>query len=328
MEFRPCIDIHNGYVKQIVGSSLKDENNEAVNNFVSDKDGAYYANLFKEYNLKGGHVILLNSANSDYRKASEEQAKCALLAFPDGLQIGGGINEENAWSYLDMGASHVIVTSYVFRCGRGNMENLEKISKCVGKNRLVIDLSCRKLDGEYKIVTDRWQNFTDISLNKETLDMFSDYCDEFLVPYNGQCTYCYLLSTFNLISSENKWYQNGRCVRFCNISEGYAIYDKKNFYCRLCNEKTKIGDEYYSGKTTWDQGKGIRLQGLENCNSDAEGRGIVCHNASYGPDGLTWGCLGFQVGFDQIKQLCPDGGLMFIIKDGSNYLEQSEIYQK
>ncbi len=181
MEFRPCIDIHNGYVKQIVGSSLKDENNEAVNNFVSDKDGAYYANLFKEYNLKGGHVILLNSANSDYRKASEEQAKCALLAFPDGLQIGGGINEENAWSYLDMGASHVIVTSYVFRCGRVNMENLEKISKCVGKNRLVIDLSCRKLDGEYKIVTDRWQNFTDISLNKETLDMFSDYCDEFLV---------------------------------------------------------------------------------------------------------------------------------------------------
>ena len=97
MEFRPCIDIHNGYVKQIVGSSLKDENNEAVNNFVSDKDGAYYANLFKENNLKGGHVILLNPVDSDYRKASEEQAKCALLAFPDGLQIGGGINEENAW---------------------------------------------------------------------------------------------------------------------------------------------------------------------------------------------------------------------------------------
>ena len=66
MEFRPCIDIHNGKIKQIVGSSLRDEGNQAEENFVSEQDGAFYANFYKKDNIKGGHIILLNSKESEY----------------------------------------------------------------------------------------------------------------------------------------------------------------------------------------------------------------------------------------------------------------------
>ena len=151
MDFRPCIDIHNGKVKQIVGTSLKDKGNFAKENFVATQDGAFYANLYKSQGIKGGHIILLNSADSEYYEATKEQAMLALRTYPGGLQVGGGINADNAGEYIKEGASHVIVTSYVFKDGVINYENLEKLKNAVGKEHLVLDLSCRLKDGKYSI---------------------------------------------------------------------------------------------------------------------------------------------------------------------------------
>lgn len=156
MEFRPCIDIHNGKVKQIVGSSLQDRGNHAVENFVSTKSAADYAEFYKQHNIKGGHIILLNAPDSEYYNATREQALSALCAYPGGLQIGGGINADNASEYLKAGASHVIVTSFVFKNGKIHYDNLKKLSETVGKDHLVLDVSCRWKDGAYYIVTDRW----------------------------------------------------------------------------------------------------------------------------------------------------------------------------
>lgn len=181
MKFRPCIDIHNGKVKQIVGGSLLDEHNQAEENFVSKQDAAWFAGIYEEKGLKGGHIILLNPQSSDFYEATKKQAISALLRYPQGMQIGGGITAENAAEYLDAGASHVIVTSYVFKDGRIHYENLEKLKKEVGKEHIVIDLSCRSKDGAYYIVTDRWQKYTETKLTEETLEFFSEFCDEFLV---------------------------------------------------------------------------------------------------------------------------------------------------
>lgn len=182
MEFRPCIDIHNGKIKQIVGGSLRDEGNLAEENFVSEQDGAFYADFYKKDNVKGGHIILLNSRDSEYYEQTKEQAFLALRSWPGGFQAGGGITAENAAEFLDAGASHVIVTSYVFKDGQINYENLEKLQKAVGRERLVIDLSCRKKeDGSYYVVTDRWQKFTKQKLGEPLLEEFSAFCDEFLI---------------------------------------------------------------------------------------------------------------------------------------------------
>lgn len=181
MRFRPCIDIHNGKVKQIVGGSLADENNRADENFVSGYGAEFYAKLYRERGISGGHIILLNPAGSEFYDADLEQAYAALREFPDGLQIGGGITAENAGNFLNRGASHVIVTSYVFKDGAVNFENLKKLVSAVGRERLVLDLSCRKRGEEYYIVTDRWQNFTAVKLDNSALDMLSEYCDEFLI---------------------------------------------------------------------------------------------------------------------------------------------------
>lgn len=181
MKFRPCIDIHNGQVKQIVGGSLTDKNDHAQENFVATKDADYYAKLYQERGIKGGHIILLNPVTSEYYEATKKQALKALAAYPGGMQIGGGINDTNAKEYLDAGASHVIVTSYVFKDGKIHMENLEKLYRNVGKEHLVLDLSCRYRDGAYYIVTDRWQKFTDEKVDEKTLNMLMHYCDEFLI---------------------------------------------------------------------------------------------------------------------------------------------------
>lgn len=181
MEFRPCIDIHNGKVKQIVGSSLRDTDNFAQENFTAEHDAAYYARLYQEKGIRGGHVIMLNGADSEYFASTKEQALLALKAYPGGLQAGGGIHAENAAEYLEAGASHVIVTSYVFRDGRIRYENLEKLRRETGKERLVLDLSCRKRDGQYYIMTDRWQKYTDQVLNAALLDDLSEHCGEFLI---------------------------------------------------------------------------------------------------------------------------------------------------
>ena len=181
MEFRPCIDIHNGRVKQIVGGSLKDKDNQAEENFVSQMDGAFYANMYKKAGIRGGHIILLNPVTSEYYEATRAQALLALHSYPGGLQIGGGITADNAAQFIEAGASHVIVTSYVFNNGRIDYNNLEKLVDAVGKSHLVRDLSCRKKDASYYIVTDRWQKFTDEVITEELLDELSRYCDEFLI---------------------------------------------------------------------------------------------------------------------------------------------------
>lgn len=181
MEFRPCIDIHNGKVKQIVGGSLADRNNVASENFVSEYGADFYARLYKEKGLIGGHIIILNSADSEYYEADRRQAFSALREYEGGLQIGGGVTADNAMEYIEKGASHVIVTSYVFKNGEVNYSNLDKLVRAVGKERLVLDLSCRKRDGEYYVVTDRWQKFTDLKLSPQVLDKLSSCCDEFLI---------------------------------------------------------------------------------------------------------------------------------------------------
>ncbi len=172
MKFRPCIDLHNGRVKQIVGGSLGDSG--AVENFISDKDAAYYAELYKHDNLLGGHIIMLGPGN-------EEEVFSALKTFPGGLQVGGGINPGNAIEYLDAGASHVIVTSYVFAHGKINMDNLKAMKRAAGRDRLVLDLSCRFKDGRYFVVTDRWQKFTKFEIARDSILRLEDYCNEFLV---------------------------------------------------------------------------------------------------------------------------------------------------
>lgn len=172
MKFRPCIDIHEGKVKQIVGSSLTDSG--AVENFVSSKDADYYAAIYREDSFPGGHVIMLGPGN-------KEQALKALRAYPNGLQIGGGINSGNAAEFLDAGASHVIVTSYIFLDGKINFDNLTELKNKVGKDKIVIDLSCKKKDEAYFAVTDKWQKFTDFTITRENISILEKYCDEFLV---------------------------------------------------------------------------------------------------------------------------------------------------
>ena len=181
MRFRPCIDIHNGKVKQIVGSSLRDAGDAAQDNFVSEQSAADFARFYRQDGLAGGHVILLNPQSSDYYEATKAQALSALSAWPGGLMAGGGIREDNAADFLEAGASHVIVTSYVFRDGQIYEENLRKLQRAAGKERLVLDLSCRKREGTYYIVTDRWQKFTDVQVNPVTLRQLAGECAEFLI---------------------------------------------------------------------------------------------------------------------------------------------------
>jgi phosphoribosylformimino-5-aminoimidazole carboxamide ribotide isomerase len=172
--FRPCIDLHQGRVKQIVGGTLVAEGLQPEVNFVSDRNANWFAELYQRDNLKGGHVIMLGSGN-------EDAARQALQTYPDGMQVGGGINLDNAVQWLDAGASHVIVTSWFFPNGELDWERLRALSDKVGKSKLVVDLSCRKRDGEYFVVTDRWQTFTKQIVSRDLLEKLSEYCDEFLI---------------------------------------------------------------------------------------------------------------------------------------------------
>eukprot|EP00891_Asterochloris_glomerata_P001903 jgi/Astpho2/1903/fgenesh1_pm.00038_%23_27_t len=176
-KFRPCIDIHQGRVKQIVGSSLHDkQGSQLVVNFEAAEGPAHFAQMYKLDDLKGGHVIMLG-ADEESRAAAQE----ALEAYPGGMQLGGGVTPENAASWLDAGASHVIVTSYVFQDGRLQQDRLQQLVKAVGPGKLVLDLSCRKRDGKYFVVTDRWQNFSDLEVDGEALQQLGQSCAEFLV---------------------------------------------------------------------------------------------------------------------------------------------------
>jgi len=170
--FRPCIDLHEGKVKQIVGGTLGESSLRT--NFVSDRSAAWFAELYRRDNLPGGHVIMLGAGN-------DQEARSALAAFPGGLQIGGGIHRDNAARWLEAGASHVIVTSWIFHGGKLNEERLAELVKAIGKSRLVLDLSCRKREDDYFVVTDRWQKFTELVISEQVLHELAQNCSEFLV---------------------------------------------------------------------------------------------------------------------------------------------------
>ena len=174
MEFRPCIDLHDGKVKQIVGSTLGHQDISVVENYISENDSAYFANMFKEDGLTGGHVIMLGPGN-------DEAALLALQSYPKGLQIGGGIDSDNAKKYIDAGASHIIVTSYIFHDGQLDIERLERLVQAVGKEHIVIDLSCRKRDGKWFVVTDKWTKFSDFEVNEASISNIEQFCDELLI---------------------------------------------------------------------------------------------------------------------------------------------------
>ena len=172
--FRPCIDLHEGKVKQIVGGTLSDAPGQLRTNFISDRPASWFAELYRRDGLKSGHVIMLGSDNDD-------AARSALAAFPGGMHVGGGINVENVRAWLDAGASHVIVTSWVFRECHMDEQRLRELVKTIGKDRLVLDLSCRRREDDYFVVTDRWQKFTDLKITRETLQALAASCAEFLV---------------------------------------------------------------------------------------------------------------------------------------------------
>ena len=184
MKFRPCIDLHEGVVKQIVGSTLQDENPGSLQtNFTAEKPSSWFAKLYMKDNLTGGHIIKLGPGN-------DSAAKEALAAWPGGMQIGGGITADNACGWLDAGASHVIVTSYVFNDGNIDKERLKNLVQKVGKKRLVLDLSCRRKLDKYFVVTDRWQRFTEVEISEKKLHWFAQHCDEFLIhaaDVEGKC---------------------------------------------------------------------------------------------------------------------------------------------
>lgn len=247
MKFRPCIDIHNGKVKQIVGGSLLDKGDYAKENYISDKDSVYYAGLFKKDSIKGAHVIILNGKDSEYYEATKEAAINALHEYPEGLQIGGGINADNAGEFIEEGASHVIVTSYVFKDGELKEDNLKKLVSAVGKEHIVLDLSAREKDGNFYVVTDRWQNFTKVLVTEKLFSSLSEYCDEFLV--HG-------------VDTEGK--KQGADERLLKILAG-AIkrYDVKITYAGgiACKKDIKLLEELSDGLLDFTVGSALDLYG-------------------------------------------------------------------
>jgi len=172
--FRPCIDLHEGKVKQIVGGTLESEAGHLRTNFVTDRPAAWFAQLYKRDGLNGGHVVRLGPGN-------DTQARSALEAYPGGLHLGGGVTLENARGWLEAGASHVIVTSWIFHAGQVDWERLKSLVKEIGRERLVLDLSCRRRGDQYFVVTDHWQKFTEVLVNGENLNKLAKWCAEFLI---------------------------------------------------------------------------------------------------------------------------------------------------
>jgi phosphoribosylformimino-5-aminoimidazole carboxamide ribotide isomerase len=201
-KFRPCIDIHQGKVKQIVGGSLRDSGAVPIENFVSDRSAGWFAELFRNDNLIGGHVIQLGAGN-------EIAAREALATYPGGLQIGGGIHSGNASEWLDAGASHVIITSALFDDkGKFSEDALHSITKKIGKENLVIDLSCRSYENRWVVAMNRWQTLTDLTVDHATLDRLTPYCDEFLIHAADVEGLCRGIDT-ELVAELGRW---GKCV--------------------------------------------------------------------------------------------------------------------
>ncbi|ORX57664.1 Phosphoribosylformimino-5-aminoimidazole carboxamide ribotide isomerase [Hesseltinella vesiculosa] len=173
--FNGCIDLHNGQVKQIVGGSLSEDSPDSLRtNFVSRESPAYYTELYRKNNVTRSHVIKLGTGN-------DEAAKEALKAWPNGLQVGGGITVDNAEHWLAAGASKVIVTSYLFPNGKFSLLRLKELCRKVGRERIVVDISCRRRESHWVVAMNKWQTLTDMVVEKETLDILSQYCSEFLI---------------------------------------------------------------------------------------------------------------------------------------------------
>jgi len=172
--FRPCIDLHAGQVKQIVGGTLKDSGEAPRTNFVAAESAGYFAERYRDDGLVGGHVIQLGQGN-------QQAAKEALAAWPFGLHLGGGVTPTNARQWLADGAEKVIVTSYLFDAGNLSQQRLAELSAVVGRGELVVDVSCRRVGDQWRVATDRWQTVTDTVVDRETLELLARYCSEFLI---------------------------------------------------------------------------------------------------------------------------------------------------
>lgn len=197
MRFRPCIDLHAGRVKQIVGGTLRDDTSSPQVNYETTESASYFAGLYARDRLPGGHVIMLGPGN-------ERQAMSALQTYPGGMHVGGGIHPENAGRFLDYGASHVIVTSYVFRDGDIAWDRVNEMVDAVGRNRLVLDISCRIRNGTYYVCTNRWQRWTQFQVNEENVGRLGELCDELLVhavDVEGKCAGIDL----NLVEKLSHW---------------------------------------------------------------------------------------------------------------------------
>ena len=158
MVFRPCIDLYKGKVTQIIGGTFPmTKGARPTTNFETVRPASYFASLYRSDGLAGGHVIMLGGGN-------EAAARRALRAWPGGLQVGGGITARTAASYIDEGASHVIVTSWVFSGGTIRLDRLARLEQAIGAARLVLDLSCRKAGSDYIIAADRWQTASGVAL--------------------------------------------------------------------------------------------------------------------------------------------------------------------
>lgn len=199
-KFRPCIDLHDGKVKQIVGGTLTNDSKTLRENFVSDKSPEYFAELYQKHQLTGGHIIQLGQT-PDNKKA----ALSALAAWPNGMQIGGGINLQNATDWLTAGASHIIVTSYLFS-PEGNFlpERLSKLTAEIGKEKLVIDLSCRRTNNGWTVAMNRWQTLTNLHITTENLNHIASQCDELLIHAADVEGLCNGIDT-ELVQTLGKW---------------------------------------------------------------------------------------------------------------------------
>ncbi|RFU71788.1 1-5-phosphoribosyl-5-imidazole-4-carboxamide isomerase [Trichoderma arundinaceum] len=174
--FRPCIDLHAGQVKQIVGGTLDSSSEALQTNHVSQHPPEYFARLYRDNELEGAHVIMLGGGN-------DVAAKEALQAWPGGLQVGGGINDENAREWIDAGAEKVIITSYLFPDGHFSQQRLDAVLGALGgdKSKLVIDLSCRRQGDKWFVAMNKWQTLTDMEINQESIKLLEPYCSEFLI---------------------------------------------------------------------------------------------------------------------------------------------------
>ncbi|GAA5829293.1 hypothetical protein JCM11251_004995 [Rhodosporidiobolus azoricus] len=250
--FRPCIDLHEGKVKQVVGGTL--DTAALKTNFVSEHDAAYYASLYRKHNLRGGHVIKLGPGN-------EEAAKSALQAWPNSLQVGGGINESNAQEWIDAGAEKVIVTSYLFPSAKFDEDRLRRLSEKIGKERLVVDVSCRRKGDTWVVAMDRWQVMTDMEVNAESLALLSQYCSEFLIHAADVEGLCKGIDE-ELVAKLGEW-----VTIPCTYAGGAKSIDDLPLVDRLSNGKVDIT---YGSAVDIFGGKLVKFDELVKYNEQAQ----------------------------------------------------------